>query len=156
MKILEEETRKIWLEMPAEVRAIGQGRVPRRTGSHGQYLSTLIFAEGESRTLSDEILWGLLQVAAGPAADLATLKALVQEIVAYKGSFFDFVGMPRAAGIVASYCEAVEECEDLGQFRELTEAALSYANRLHSWVDIVFPWGVCDGFKRPAEAAEHA
>jgi len=34
-------------------------------------------------------------------------------------------------------------------FSELTAAALSYANRIHMWIDFVFPWGVTNGFPRP-------
>jgi hypothetical protein len=56
------ERERIWLECPQEVRDMGRGIMPRRTGSHGQYLSTLIFAEGEARTLSDEMLWGMIEI----------------------------------------------------------------------------------------------
>jgi Cucumopine synthase C-terminal helical bundle domain len=149
---LNAEREAIWLEMPDEVRAIGRGEQPRRAGSHGQYLSALIFAEGEARTLSDEMLWGLWQVAGEDAIDLATLKAIVKAIIGYKASFFDFVGLPRASGLVREYVECVQTCTSIDEFRQLTESALSYANRLHMWVDLVFPWGVCDGFRRTAPA----
>jgi hypothetical protein len=45
--------------------------------------------------------------------------------------------------------DAVGVCADLDEFSELTAAALSYANRIHMWIDFVFPWGVTNGFPRP-------
>jgi hypothetical protein len=146
---LEAEREKIWLKAPEEVIAIGRGEIPRGTGSHGQYLSTLIFAEGEARTLADEMLWGFWRVAEAGEADLTTLRALTMEIIDYKASFFDFNGLPHAASVIKSYVEGVQVCQDLDEFKRLTAAALSYANRIHMWIDFVFPWGVTNGFPRP-------
>jgi len=146
---LERERERIWLECPQEVKDIGNGIIPRGTGSKGQYLSTLMFAEGEARTLSDEMLWGLIQVAEDPKMDLATLKAVITQIIGYKADFFDFVGMPAASALIHKYVAAANETTSLKELAELSGAALSYANRLHMWVDAVFPWGLGNGFKRP-------
>jgi Cucumopine synthase C-terminal helical bundle domain len=152
IRALDEERERIWLECPDEVRDMGRGIMPRRTGSHGQYLSTLIFAEGEARTLSDEMLWGMLQVMGRGGADLETLQALIAEIVAYKADFFDFVGMPQAGALVHRYVAAAQECTSIEELERLSSAAITYVNRLHMWVDAVFPWGVTNGFKRPEPA----
>ena len=146
---LEKEREAIWLKAPQEVKDIGNGIVPRGTGSRGQYLSDLIFAEGEARTLADEMLWGLIQVAEKPGMDLKTLQAVVTEIIGYKADFFDFVGLPQAAKLVHMYVEAAGRTTTNEEFVKLSGAALSYANRIHMWVDAVFPWGICNGFKRP-------
>jgi hypothetical protein len=153
IKALDAERQRIWLSCPQEVTDMGHGIMPRRTGSHGQYLTTLIFAEGEARTLSDELLWGILQVIRNGGADLATLKALIAEIVDYKAAFFDFVGMPHAAGLIHDYVAAAQECASVAELERLSSAAITYVNRLHMWVDAVFPWGVTNGFKRPAANA---
>jgi hypothetical protein len=147
---LDAERERIWLEPPDEVVAMGKGIVPRRTGSHGQYLTTLIFAEGEARTLSDEMLWGILEVARATTPDLATLQAIISQIVGYKADFFDFVGMPEAAGLIHDYVAAAQACTTVEELVRLTESAITYANRLHMWVDAVLPWGVTNGFKRPS------
>jgi hypothetical protein len=149
---LNEEREAIWLIIPDEVAALGRGEVPRGTGAKGQYLSTLMFAEGEARTLADEMLWGLLQVADSPTADLATLQAVISEIIGYKADFFDFVGLPRAAGLIRKYVAAAAEVTDLAQLRELTSAAISYANRLHIAVDAVYPWALGNAFPRKDRA----
>ena len=56
--------------------------------------------------------------------------------------------MPQAAGLVHRYVQATQVAESLDEFLALTRAAISYVNKLHMWVDAVFPWGVTNGFKR--------
>jgi hypothetical protein len=145
---LHAEREKIWLTCPQEIADMGRGIVPRRTGTHGQYLTTLMFAESEARTLSDEYLWGIIELSETERLDLRTLQLLTTQIVGYKAAFFDFVGMPHAGSLVARYVEATQEATDLDEFLTLTRAAISYVNKVHMWVDAVFPWGVTNGFKR--------
>ena len=145
---LNAEREKIWLECPQEITNMGKGIIPRNTGSHGQYLSTLMFAESEARTLSDEVLWGIIEVSETNTLDLKTVQLLVNQIVGYKAAFFDFVGMPEAGRHVARYVEASNASTSIEEFLELTGAAISYVNKVHMWVDAVFPWGVTNGFKR--------
>lgn len=145
---LNAERERIWLACPQEITDMGKGIIPRRTGSHGQYLSTLMFAESEARTLSDEVLWGIIEASETNILDLRTLQVLVDQIVGYKAAFFDFVGMPEAGGMVARYVEAANAATSLEEFLDLTRAAISYVNKVHMWVDAVFPWGVTNGFKR--------
>jgi len=147
--LLEREREAMWRVMPEEVAAIGRGEIPRGTGARGQYLSTLMFAEGETRTLADEMFWGLIEVCRKPDADLATLKMIISQIIGYKADFFDFVGLPAAAATVHQYVAVAEATANLDELERLTGAALSWANRLHMWVDHVYPWGVGDGFRKP-------
>jgi hypothetical protein len=149
---LERELEAIWLIIPDEVAALGRGEVPRGTGARGQYLSTLMFAEGEARTLADEMLWGLLQVCEIPTSDLATLQSVISEIIGYKADFFDFVGLPRAAALIHRYVEAAAEVTSLSELHRLTAAAISYANRLHMCVDAVYPWALGNAFPRKDRA----
>lgn len=149
---LDAEREAIWRTMPEEVAAIGRGEIPRGTGARGQYLSTLMFAEGEARTLADEMFWGLIEVCRQPGADLHTLKLIISQIIGYKADFFDFVGLPEAAAIVHQYVAVANATQTVGDLEQLTGAALSWANRLHMWVDHVYPWGVGDGFRRPKKA----
>ncbi|MDO6408060.1 hypothetical protein [Pantoea phytobeneficialis] len=147
--LFDAQREKIWFEQPAEIAALGKGEVPRGTGSRGQYLSTIIFAEGETRTLADEMLWGLIRVGEdNPEADLKTLQLLIKEIMGYKANFFDFVSLPDAARMLHTYVEVAGECETLSDLVRLSHSALSWANRLHMWVDFILPWGLGDGFRR--------
>ncbi|WP_218014425.1 cucumopine synthase-related protein [Mycolicibacterium palauense] len=146
---LDAEREKIWLTCPSEIVDMGKGIMPRRTGSHGQYLSALMFAESEARTLSDEYFWGIIELSESHAnLDLVTLQLLTKQIVGYKAAFFDFVGMPHAGSLLARYVDASEAATGLEDFLALTRAAISYVNKVHMWVDAVFPWGVTNAFKR--------
>ncbi len=150
---LDAERERIWLTMPADVADLGQGILPRGTGPKDQYLTSLIFAEGEARTLADEMFWGLLEIARRGGADLATLQMVVDQIIEYKADFFDFVGLPRACDYIHRYGAAARATESMADFIRLTGSALSYANRLHMWIDFVFPWGLANAFpKKPAPA----
>ncbi|WP_138466130.1 hypothetical protein [Poseidonocella sp. HB161398] len=150
----EAEREKIWFESPKDIEALGRGEVPRGTGARGQYLSTIIFAEGEARTFADEMLWGIIRVCEDTEADLKTLQALIDQIIGYKASFFDFVSIPSAAEMTRLYVDASKLCETTDDLNRLTQAALGYANRLHMWVDYILPWGLGNAFprKKPATA----
>ena len=150
--VFEREREAIWLTVPDEVAALGRGEVPRGTGARGQYLSTLMFAEGEARTLADEMLWGLLQVAEIEKSDLPTLQSIIAQIIGYKANFFDFVGLPHAASLIHRYVEVACALDTLDDLRRLTAAAISYANRLHMTVDAVFPWALGNAFPRKDRA----
>ena len=88
------------------------------------------------------------QIAEKPGMHLPTMQAIVTQIIGYKADFFDFVGLPEAAGFVHKYVAAAEKTKSIAELAELTGAALSYANRIHMWIDAVFPWGLGNGFKR--------
>lgn len=123
IECLEREREAIWRTMPDEVAAIGRGEIPRGTGARGQYLSTLMFAEGETRTLADEMFWGLIEVCRKPGADLSTLKMVISQIIGYKADFFDFVGLPAAAAMVHQYVAVAEATTTLDELERLTGAA---------------------------------
>ena len=144
----EAEREKIWMESPPDVAALGRGEVPRRTGARGQYLSTIIFAEGEARTMADEMLWGIIRVCEDTEPDLKTLVAVIDQIIGYKASFFDFVSIPSAAEMTRLYVAAAKACTTTEELARLSHAALGYANRLHMWVDYILPWGLGDAFRR--------
>ncbi len=139
----------IWDRMPAEVERLGQGIQPRGTGSFGQYFTPLMFAEGEMRAAGDEVLWTLREVAIDPAADLPTIKKFVHLMMDQKAHFVDFVGLPEAGDLFMKLVVAVDAASDRETVVLLLDAAMGYANRLHMWIDFVFPWGIANAFPRP-------
>lgn len=145
---LEAERERIWLSIPKDVNDLGQGIIPRMTGPKKQYFTSLLYADGEARTLADEILWGLIEISGKPEADLDTLKLVVTQIVDYKADFFDFVGLPLTCKWTHRYAEGARAAETLEEFAAVTGAALSYMNRVHMWIQSVFPWGIASAFPR--------
>ncbi|MEI4472121.1 hypothetical protein [Frigidibacter sp. MR17.24] len=148
----EAEREKIWMESPPDVTDLGKGIVPRNTGARGQYLSTIIFAEGEARTYADEMLWGIIRVCEDTDADLKTLQAIIDQIIGYKAAFFDFVSLPSAAEMGRLYVDASKLCTTTEDLARLSHAALGYANRLHMWVDYILPWGLGAAFRKQKTA----
>lgn len=145
---IEAERERIWLTLPEDVRDLGNGIVPRLTGPKKQYFTALLYAEGEARTLADEVYWGLIEIAGKPGADLDTLKLVVNQIVDYKADFFDFVGLPLTCRWTHRYAEGARAAQTLEEFAAVTGAALSYMNRVHMWIQSVFPWGIANAFPR--------
>ncbi len=139
----------IWENPPQEVLDLASGIVPRGTGAKNNYLSTMIFAENELRTLTDEILWFAWATATRrPDLDLATLVAYMDEMGQYKANMCDYVGLPEGGEVMKLYVGGIRKAASMQEFADLTEAIMTYMNRLHGWVDIAFPWGLVDGFKR--------
>ena len=140
---------EIWDNPPQDVLNLSNGIVPMGTGAKNNYLSTFIFAENELRTLTDEILWFAWQTATrNPDLDLKTLVLYMDEMCQYKANMNDYVGLPDGCEILKLYVGGIRIAKTTQEFADLTESAMTYFNRLHGWVDIAFPWGVIDGFKR--------
>lgn len=143
------ENRKIiWMEMPNEVKRISVGDVARGTSVYGQYLTVLLFASSEMRTLSDEILWGLRESARSDDIDMKSLLVVSKQLLIYKMQFLDFVGLTESSALLNDYIESLDGLENKQQFIELTDEMLTYVNRAHMWVDLVIPWGVTMGFQK--------
>jgi hypothetical protein len=149
IKTIDDAREAIWDNPPQEVLNLSKGIVPMGTGAKNNYLATFIFAENELRTLTDEILWFAWQTATrNPDIDLKTLVLYMDEICQYKANMNDYVGLPDACEILKVYVGGIRIAKTTQEFADLTESAMTYFNRLHGWVDIAFPWGLVDGFKR--------
>lgn len=144
----EEHRLAIWENMPQDVYNLSQGIVPGDTNVYGQYVTTMLYADSELRTLCDEVLFYLTETAKETSVDLATLIAFSKKLLDYKQKFFVFTGVPMASEMLRMYLDALDSLENLEQFIDLTNAALKYFNRHHMWVDLIMPWGVYNGFAK--------
>ena len=144
----EERRLAIWEKMPQDVYNMSQGIVPGDTNVYGQYVTTMLYADSEMRTLSDEILFYLTETAKEEDTDLHTLVRYAKNLLDYKEKFFVFTGVPMASEMLRMYMDALDSLETKKDFVELTNTALKYFNRHHMWVDLVIPWGVFNGFAK--------
>ncbi len=145
-----EKRQEIWFNMPDEIKRISVGDIPRGTSVYNQYFTVLMFAEGEMRTLSDELLWHLRSTACQEEAELNTLLLFANSILTYKMEFLDFVGLTQSSELMKDYLECFPSIKTKAEFCEVTDELLVYVNRAHMWVDMVFPWGVSMGFQKKA------
>ena len=144
----EERRVAIWEHMPQDVYNLSQGIVPGDTNVYGQYVTTMLYADSELRTLCDEVLFYLVETAKEGNVDMATLIAFAKKLLDYKQKFFVFTGVPIASEMLRMYLDALDSLTNLQQFVDLTNAALKYFNRHHMWVDLIMPWGVYNGFAK--------
>lgn len=154
--LFERERDAIWLKAPDEIVVLSKGESPRGIGSRGQYLTPIMFAEGAARSLADETLWGIMRLCDQPQCELATLKAVVVEMVGRKAGFFELFGLEHVSEMVGIYVDAAREAPDAAELKRLTSAMVSYVNRVHVWIDAAFPWGVCSGYMRPTHGRRNA
>ena len=140
IKKFEERRLAIWDKMPQDVYNLSQGIVPGDTNVYGQYVTTMLYADSEMRTLGDEILFYLIETAKEEDTDLHTLVRYAKNLLDYKEKFLVFTGVPMASEMLRMYMDALDTLESKEEFVELTNTALKYFNRHHMWVDLIIPW----------------
>jgi Cucumopine synthase C-terminal helical bundle domain len=145
--VLESELEKIWLTLPDEVKDLGHGDISNGTGARGEYLATIMYAEGDARSLANDMMWGLVRLCEDESCDLYTIKASM-EFFHDKANFMEFVALPHIASVIHGFATAVEEAETIAEVHRLASAGLSYANRVHMCLDAIFPWGLTTAFPR--------
>ena len=69
----EERRLAIWENMPQDVYDLSGGKVPGDTNVYGQYVTTMMYADSELRTLCDEVLFYMIETAKEGDVDLRTL-----------------------------------------------------------------------------------
>lgn len=142
----EEKRLEIWENMPQDVYDLSNGIVPGDTNVYGQYVTTIMYADSEMRTLCDEELFYFIETARDESSDLKTIINNASRMFDYKEKFLTFTGLPIASEMLRMYMDALSTVDNRQQFIDLSNAALKYFNRHHMWVDLIFPWGVFNGF----------
>jgi hypothetical protein len=142
----ERETHSIWLQCPAEITLLGAGRAERPTGSRGQYLTPVLFAESSTRLFADEVLWGVLHSIERVGLDVATIAYMAGEAARRKSEFYEFIDLKHLAKMASLYVKGLQACQNADEIGSLTKAALAYFNRVHVWLDSVVPWEICDAY----------
>lgn len=79
----EERRLAIWEKMPKDVYNMSQGIVPGDTNVYGQYVTTMLYADSEMRTLGDEILFYLVETAKEEETQLYTLVRYAKNLLDY-------------------------------------------------------------------------
>ena len=98
----------IWEKMPKDVYDLSNGIVPGDTNVYGQYVTTIMYADSEMRTLTDEQLFYMIETAKEPETVLSTIIRLAKNTFDYKEKFLVFTGLPMASEMLRMYIEALE------------------------------------------------
>lgn len=150
---LEAETDRIWLDEPAEIKAMRLGVFNSGAGSYDQYFSNLVFINGDMRALST---WITPSVILNSLDDESFSLEQCQKLFAWTNlvfvDFLAYCGFTTYAEFAQRIVAAAEEIESKDQFREIVSAWYRYANRMYLWVHQVFPWGLGVAFPKRSEA----
>jgi len=142
-----DEIEKIWLEPPTELVAIHEGYIKSGAGSYNQYFSTLVFVNGEVRTLGYLALGGLLKACANPKISLSSLKELMIPFIRTCSEFLGYCGLETLNKFIERAIELTPTLRTKEEFMCLIGALTLYTNRLHGWSLHYFPWQHGDEYK---------
>lgn len=143
-KELEEETKKVFLTCPDEIKRFHYGIITHSDAGKyaiNQYFGHWVHAYcGYSGHVGG--VTHIISFAMAPDFNLAQIKKMFETIIG-TGAFFAEYG---GAKLLAKYSTAMIEAWDTVQTKEeliqLLNAFLAYVSRLYWWFHWYFPWGV--------------
>lgn len=135
-----DEIEKIWLKPPTELVAIHEGKIRSGAGSYNQYFSTMLFVNGEVRTLGYLALGGLLKACANSKVSLSSLRELIIPFTRTCAGFLGYCGLETLNKFIEQGTELAQTLKTKEEFMYLIGALTLYVNRLHGWSLHYFPW----------------
>jgi len=134
------ETARIWIDPPTELVRVHQGLIASRAGSYGQYLSTLVFVNGETRPLGYSALNGLVRACATTEVSLDTLRALTANFARTPAEFLGYCGLETLWRFTRRTLDALDLLRTREEYFALVSTLALYINCLNTWNLHLFPW----------------
>ncbi|MEU6157826.1 hypothetical protein [Streptomyces sp. NPDC047130] len=131
-------TERIWLTPAPEVVDLHGGRVP--LGSRGQYFSTLVYVNGEMRTLGSTTLNPLARAAHDPHTDLAGLLALTRPLTELQAEFLGHCGFRALRSLFDRVYAVLPQVRSKADYGALIAELALHVNCLRRWNLHFFPW----------------
>ena len=134
-KLLKEKLEEIWDAEPDEV-----GRLRRTTGTQHEYFPNYIYAEEETRLLTN-FYYCLDRAVTGRQVDLGTIK----ELTSYALDFFGgkirrWYKMKELPKLMEETSSAIKLARTKEEYVELLRELWLYTSRLNYWIDSRIPW----------------
>jgi len=144
-KELEEETRKIFLTCPDEIKRFHYGIITHSDAgkySFDQYFGHWVHAYAGYYGYTAEI-GNILRLAMDPRLDIAQVKIVFEAMIMSSSPFFAEYGGQELQG---KYSAEMVKVWDTAQTREelvgLLKAFHAFISRLYWWFHWYFPWGI--------------
>jgi hypothetical protein len=137
---IQRETEKIWITPPAELADLHNGIILSGAGSYGQYFSTLVFLNGETRPLGYCALNGLVRLAANDNISLETLREITPNFIRTTAEFLGYCGLNTLWRFTQELIQRLRLIENKGQYLALLGSLALYTNVLNTWNLQLFPW----------------
>jgi len=142
---LEEETDKIFLTCPDEIKRFHYGIITHSDAgkySFNQYFGHWVHAYDAYMGFQSSVAT-LLQLARDPDSDLKHLKKLFHIMFAGMAPMFaEYAGQKLVAKYIMETADALDTVQTKEEFVELIEAFGTFVTRLYWWFHWYFPWGV--------------
>lgn len=136
------ETKRIWLEEPDDLKKIRLGYIESEAGSYGQYFTTWDFVNGELRALGCYLVFGSLRAAQDPDFNLEQLKKMLVIYSKITADFLRYCGLKKMWKYTEAVYNELDNLETKEDFVELVSEYQRYLNQLVSWSHFYFPWGI--------------
>ena len=145
------ETERIWLEPPAELLDVHDGRVRSGAGSHGTVLTTMLFVNGETRPLGYNAYSGLVR-AAYEGMPLPSLRHMARTLVAVPAEFLAYCGLEKLGQFTERLLDLLDGLTVREDFVAVMSHMALYINCLGGWNLHLFPWHLGEHLGEPAGA----
>lgn len=135
-----DEIERMWIDPPAEIVDMHQGRIASRAGSYDQYFSTLVFLNGEVRPFGYCALNGLLKICRTTNIGVGDLKQITPTFIKTPTEFLGYTGLATLWRFTQQVLAVLPEVKTREQYFALMNSLALYANVLNTWNLHYFPW----------------
>ena len=139
-KDIDEDLKKIWLKEPDDVARMRLGIIPSGAGAYGQYFTTLIFCDGETRALGYLCLSNIYIAINDQDFELKHIYKLSRMLLPVCAEFLGYCGLNKLWEFVRRYLELMEQMSR-EELKEVVNSLVLYANRTYGWFRFYLPWG---------------
>jgi hypothetical protein len=144
---LNKEAESIEFTPPDEVvRLFKHQIVPSGQGVGGQAFTTMVFCEGDCRSLAYYGVLCLVRLVDDPLFTLEHMKALYKEFVPLSAQFQGTCGLEKLWELVQDVSGSLDTVKTKDEIKELLDALGFYVSMLHGWVHHYFPWYIGELF----------
>lgn len=137
---IQRETETIWMHAPRELTELHQGMVKSRAGSYGQYFSTMVFVNGETRPLGYCALNGLVRLCKNERISLEILCEITPNLIRTTAEFLGYCGLDRLWQFTQDLIQRLRLIETKDQYLAVVGSLAFYTNVLNTWNLQLFPW----------------
>jgi Cucumopine synthase C-terminal helical bundle domain len=134
------ETERIWTNPPREIVDIHAGRIASGAGSYGQYFSTMVFVNGETRPLGYDALNGLVKLARSGDVPLEALRRITPVFLSVPAEFLGYCGLKTMWSLTSRVLAGVQTVESTKDYAAVISVLALYVNCLNTWNLHYFPW----------------
>jgi hypothetical protein len=133
------ETTRAWLEPPAELLDLHDGRIRSGAGSYGTTMTTMLFVNGESRPLGYSVYGGLIK-AASENLPMDALHHMTRILAGTPGEFLAYCGLETLGHFTTRLLACLDRLHTRDDFIAVMAHMALYVHCLGGWNLQLFPW----------------